>query len=152
MTTALRPMRWWDIDRIIPMEAQLFGPTAWTAGQFWGELARVPETRHYVVVEDGDAIIGYAGLYAVRPDADVQTIAVAADRQGQGHGAALLDELAREAQARECTRLTLEVRADNDPAIRLYDRQGFERIALRRGYYAPGIDAIIMQRRIGGGS
>jgi [ribosomal protein S18]-alanine N-acetyltransferase len=45
----------------------------------------------------------------------------------------------------------LEVRADNDAAIRLYERHGFERIAVRRRYYQPGdVDAHIMRRRLRG--
>ena len=42
----------------------------------------------------------------------------------------------------------LEVRADNAPALALYERNGFERLALRRGYYGPGADAVVMRRRL----
>ena len=42
----------------------------------------------------------------------------------------------------------LEVRADNAAAIRLYRRHGFERLAVRRGYYQPGdVDAWVMRLR-----
>jgi len=42
----------------------------------------------------------------------------------------------------------LEVRADNETAIRLYRRHGFEQISVRRRYYQPGdIDALVMQLR-----
>jgi ribosomal-protein-alanine N-acetyltransferase len=43
----------------------------------------------------------------------------------------------------------LEVRADNEPAQRLYERLGFERIAVRRGYYQPGVDGWVLRRRLG---
>ena len=46
------------------------------------------------------------------------------------------------------TSLLLEVRADNAPAIALYERHGFDRIAVRRRYYQPGdVDAWVMRLR-----
>jgi ribosomal-protein-alanine N-acetyltransferase len=143
----LRRLRWWDLDEVLALETALFPDDPWSAVAFWAELAR-PETRHYVVAEDGPRIVGYAGLMAVGPDADVQTVAVAPGAQGGGVGRLLLDDLLREAAARGCHDVLLEVRADNAAALRLYERAGFERIGLRRGYYAPaGVDAIVMRLR-----
>jgi ribosomal-protein-alanine N-acetyltransferase len=60
----------------------------------------------------------------------------------------LLDALVDQAVEREATSLLLEVRADNQRAIDLYHRRGFERIAIRHRYYQPGdIDAWIMRLR-----
>lgn len=140
-------MRWWDVDAIMPIEAALFTDTAWSAGQFWSELAHVPNSRAYVVARDGDEILGYAGVYTNAPTADVQTIAVAPHAQRRGVGATLLHALADASRERGCTELLLEVRADNDPAIALYETNGFEVIATRRGYYGPGVDAKIMRKR-----
>lgn len=144
----LRPMRWWDLEAVAALEAVLFPVDAWSVGQFWGELARVPETRWYVVAEDDTGVVGYAGLFAVPPDADVQTVAVAPAAQGRGLGERLVRALADEAIRRGCTRLLLEVRADNAPALRLYERLGFARDGLRRSYYAPGVDAVLMTRSL----
>ena len=43
--------------------------------------------------------------------------------------------------------MSLEVRADNAAAQRLYDRHGFVRTGVRRGYYAGGVDALVLTRR-----
>ena len=44
---------------------------------------------------------------------------------------------------------TLEVRASNDPAIRLYERFGFRTAGRRRGYYHDNReDALIMWRTV----
>ncbi len=144
----LRRLRWWDLERVVPLERELFGATAWSAETFWSELA-LPESRWYVVAEDPDGeVLAYAGLMVVGTEADVQTIAVAPAAQGRRVGTALLRALVEEAVRRGATGLVLEVRADNEPAIALYRREGFERIAVRRRYYEPeGVDAWIMRRR-----
>jgi len=146
---ALRRMRWWDIAAAQALEERLF-PDPWTVPMFWSELAGMPETRDYVVAEVDGVVVGYAGLYVAGRDADVQTVAVDPARQREGLGALLLDALLGEASRRGCTRVTLEVRADNAPARALYERRGFARIAVRRGYYPPdGADADVMQVRLG---
>jgi len=144
---ALRPMRWWDIEPVLSLEAELFPDDPWTASGFWSELAGVPATRYYVVATDGQDVVGYAGLLAVQHEADVQTVGVRPDRQGSGLGAALVADLLAEADRRSCTQVLLEVRADNEPALRLYARFGFESISVRRDYYGPGADARVLRRR-----
>ena len=146
--TALRPMRWWDVEPVLELERALFGATAWTAESFWSELAH-PESRTYLVAEGTDgAVLGYAGVMAVGADADVQTIAVAPAAQGQGLGGTLLEALVDVARRAGATSLLLEVRADNTGAIALYERHGFDRIAVRRRYYQPGdVDAWVMRLR-----
>jgi ribosomal-protein-alanine N-acetyltransferase len=148
MGPVIRPMRWWDVEAVLPLERDLFGPTAWTAETFWSELAA--PGRWYVVASDAadGEPAGYAGLMVAGADADVQTIAVSRAAQGRGVGSALLDALVAEAARRGATSLLLEVRADNAPAIALYTSRGFERIAVRRRYYQPGdVDAHVMRLR-----
>lgn len=149
VTPVLREMRWWDIDPVLELEKDLFPEDAWSRGMFWSELAhsRGPEaTRRYVVAEEGERIVGYAGLASAGELADVQTIAVARDHWGTGLGATLLTELLRAATAFECAEVMLECRIDNIRAQKLYERFGFEAIGFRRGYYQPGnVDALVMR-------
>ncbi|MEU0025135.1 ribosomal protein S18-alanine N-acetyltransferase [Streptomyces sp. NPDC006335] len=149
VSPVLREMRWWDIDPVLELEKDLFPEDAWSRGMFWSELAhsRGPEaTRRYVVAEEGERIVGYAGLASAGELADVQTIAVARDHWGTGLGATLLTELLRAATAFECAEVMLECRIDNIRAQKLYERFGFEAIGFRRGYYQPGnVDALVMR-------
>jgi len=147
---SLRPMRWWDVDAVAALDAELFAHDPWTPEQLWSELAHVPETRWYAVHEDDSGIDGYVGLFAVPPEADVQTIAVAPRAQGRGLGRELLDSLVTEAERRGCTQLFLEVRVDNEAALALYERAGFEKQGRRKNYYGNGIDALVLRRRLGG--
>ncbi|HET6818531.1 MAG TPA: ribosomal protein S18-alanine N-acetyltransferase [Mycobacteriales bacterium] len=147
MSVELHVMRWWHIEPVMRLERELFVEDAWTETMFWSELAE-PDTRHYVVASDGEDLVGYAGLCAYDAgEAYVQTIGVDAARRRAGIGTALLLDLLEDAERRRCPRVDLEVRDGNDEAIRLYERHGFRRIGVRRGYYQPsGADAVVMRR------
>ncbi len=150
-------MRWWHLEPVTRLERQVFGATAWSAETFWSELAR-PDRWYVVAVParapaGGDGagehqVLGYAGLMDTGGQADVQTIAVAPHARGQGLGAVLLHALLAEGRARGATSVMLEVRADNQAAVGLYQRFGFERLSVRRRYYQPGdVDAWVMRLR-----
>jgi ribosomal-protein-alanine N-acetyltransferase len=145
MSARLRPMRLADLDAVLELEEQLFAPDTWTRAMYRDELSRT-DTRSYLVAEDGERVVGYAGLIAYDDEAHVATIGVAPDRQGEGIGAALLDALLAEADRRSPVVL-LEVRADNEVAQGLYRRRGFAEIGRRPRYYQPsGTDAVVMRR------
>ena len=146
MVTLAR-FRWRQVDPVLALEEALFEDERRSAGLFWSELGQV-DTRHYVVALDGDRVVGYAGLCDYPDEAWVQTMAVAPTAQGAGVGAALLQDLLDEADRRGQRTVALDVRADNEPAQRLYARHGFARTGVRRGYYQPsGTDALVLTRR-----
>jgi [ribosomal protein S18]-alanine N-acetyltransferase len=149
----LRTMTAADLDTVLVLEHELFGEDAWSRRMLEGELTEQPRSRYYLVADDRGAIAGYAGLLVAAAQADVLTLAVAADRWGQGIGSALLGALLAEAERRKCTEVFLEVRTDNTRAQRLYRRYGFGQIGLRKGYYQPsGADALVMRRDLTGGT
>ena len=151
MTDVLRPMRWWDIEALLPLERDLFIEQPWTEAGFWSELAGVPETRWYVVAEDATGPSGYAGLFVTQHEADIQTVAVRRDRQGQGLGDRLVAALLAEARRRKVSRVLLEVRENNLAAQKLYGHHGFASMGRRRSYYGPGLDAVVMERHLRAG-
>jgi ribosomal-protein-alanine N-acetyltransferase len=140
----LARMRWWHIEQLTPIEADLFGAEQWSTAMFWNELAN---GHYYLVALDGDEVVGYAGLSCDADEAWVQNIAVRRDRQRDGIGRALLEALLAEAARRGATVVLLEVAVDNGPAQRLYDAYGFSIVGVRRGYYQPSnTDALVMRR------
>lgn len=136
-------LRWWHIEPVLLIEADLFGPETWSAGMFWNELAN---GHHYLVATEGDAVLGYAGLARTEPgEAWVQNIAVRRDAQRRGLGRTLLEALL---DAAGTANVLLEVAVDNAPAQHLYARYDFEAVGVRRGYYQPSnTDALVMMRR-----
>lgn len=93
----------------------------------------------------GQEVVGYAGLWLMVDEAHITTIAVREDRRGQGLGELLLGALADRALELRAAFLTLEVRASNLLAQRLYRKYGFHEVGLRRGYYTDNReDAVLM--------
>ena len=147
MSRPLERLRWWHVPALLVIEAELFPDEGWGARTFWSELGQV-DTRHYLVALDDGAPVAYGGLCDHPDEAWVQTMAVAPAHQGRGLGARLLQALLAEAARRRQGVVSLEVRADNAAAQRLYARHGFLRTGVRRGYYQPsGTDAWVLTRR-----
>ncbi|HUR50756.1 MAG TPA: ribosomal protein S18-alanine N-acetyltransferase [Mycobacteriales bacterium] len=141
----LERFRWWHVEQVLPVERQLFEPEPWTAQHFWTELGQT-DTRHYLVALDGAELVGYAGYCDYPDEGFVQTLGVAPRRQREGIGTLLLDALLAHAATLPHKAVSLEVRADNEAAQRLYETRGFRRAGVRRGYYAGGVDALVLTR------
>ncbi|HJB64543.1 MAG TPA: ribosomal protein S18-alanine N-acetyltransferase [Candidatus Microbacterium pullistercoris] len=142
----IRPATISDLSAIMTLERQSFPTDAWSETMMRAEL----ESAHgrYVVLEEDGRVAGYAGLrhLAGGRDADVQTIAVAADARGSGHGRALLRSLIGTARERRAREIFLDVRADNPVAIGLYESEGFVEIGRRERYYQPDDVAAVVMR------
>jgi len=147
-TVRLREMKRADMPAIMALEQELFPEDAWTPEMFAAEFAQPPSRRLYLVAEDGDALVGYAGMmFTGGSQADVVTLAVSPARWSEGTGTALLTTLVDEADKRGYEEVLLEVREDNPRARRLYLRHGFTEVGIRRGYYQPsGVDAVVMRK------
>lgn len=115
----------------------------WTEAQL---RAQLPDDRHvFLVAERGDEVLGYVGLMHVLDEGYISNVAVSPDCRRQGIGAALIAELTRRAGRLELAFLTLEARASNAPAIRLYEKMGFRQVGRRKRYYRrPEEDAVLM--------
>ena len=97
-----------------------------------------------VCLEDG-CVMAYGGVLWAPYEGQITNIATHPDARRRGMGAAVLEHLIREAGSRECEMLSLEARVSNMPAIALYERYGFLKMGLRRGFYKhPTEDAFVM--------
>lgn len=150
----LEPMRRRHVGQCAELEKVLFaGDSPWPPAAFHSELDL---GGHYVVAVEGsvaggdERVLGYAGLAVMGKRGDYETglhtIGVCPERQGAGVGKALLRALLAKADELAAP-VVLEVRIDNDSAIGLYERHGFRRLGVRKGYYQPsGADAYTMRR------
>ncbi|KUI16844.1 ribosomal-protein-alanine acetyltransferase [Mycobacterium sp. GA-1285] len=147
MSIEYGPLQPSDAVRCAELEAQLFdGDDPWPERAFRAELA----AKHirYVAARDEDKLVGYAGIARLgrkKPyEYEIHTIGVDPAYQGQGVGKRMLAELLDHASGGT---VFLEVRTDNDAAIKLYESFGFTNVGVRKRYYrASGADAYTMRR------
>ena len=79
-------------------------------------------------------------------DAEIYNIGVEIAEQRRGLGQALLDAFVAECSSREVRAIWLEVRESNEAALSVYERNGFERVTVRRDFYAdPRENGILMR-------
>lgn len=145
----LRSMTRDDLPAVSRLEAAASRPV-WSRELLAGEFAD-PNRAHYLVAEIGTGeIVGFGGFWLVEQEAQITKLAVHPGQRRKKIGARLLSGLLAEAVRLGARRATLEVSAGNAPALALYEKFGFARLALRRGYYPPlegdNGDAWVMMR------
>lgn len=106
-------------------------------------ICRVAETQ------DG-SIAGFCIVLALPPQAEIETVAVAPERQRQGIATVLLEDALNKLKDISVTEVMLEVRETNIAALACYARLGFHPSGRRPHYYAdPVEDAVLLTLSIG---
>ena len=102
----------------------------------------------YMVIENQDEIIGYAGMWLVLDEGEITNVSIKKSCWGQRAGTHLMEEFLKEAEKRGGTSFFLEVRESNLRARKLYRSFGFEEIDVRKKFYEePVEDGIVMCKR-----
>ena len=125
----------------------------WTEQTLAEMLAQ--DSTHIMIVykpeeEAGYKIVGYCLYQVVFEQAEILRIGTHPDYQRQSIASQLFATLNNELINNKVESLLLEVRADNAPALALYEQQAFAVIHTRKNYYQlphqPSVDALILQR------
>ena len=130
-------------DHYAHTHAAAFAPTggAWSAGEITAQLA---SPLAFLTGSEQAFAIGRV----VAGEAELLTLAVHPDVQGQGLGRAQLTAFEAEARARGATQAFLEVAEDNTAARALYAKAGYTELSRRARYYArpaaPSVDALVL--------
>ena len=152
MSYCVRRMTEDDISAVSELDRRIF-PDMKMPTNFENELKNC--MAHYIVACECDLaesissndsnVIGYAGLWIMVSEAHIVNIAVAHNYRRRGLGELLLLALIELALDMKCNMMTLEVRASNVTAQRLYQKYGFTSRGVRKGYYNDNReDGIIM--------
>ncbi len=137
--TQMRPE---DAAEVAAIERMTFS-LPWSEQGFLSSLQS--QDTVYLTVRQKGKLIAYCGFLQSFEEADITNVAVHPDFRGKGIGYTMLCELMERGRKRGVERYTLEVRAGNAHAIRLYRKLGFESIGIRKNFYEkPKEDAVIM--------
>jgi len=147
---AIRPAVPADLDRVMEIETASFGREAYDRKLFayyqkrCGPLFLVLSRRKRV----GAYMITCVRGGGTSVKADLVSVAVDPAFRQAGAASALLASTLRRLKRRGVTRLHLVVRVTNQPAQALYEKYGFRRVRVLRGYYEDGGDGIAMSRDV----
>ena len=103
----------------------------------------------YICCKYNTEIIGFAGFSIVLDTADLNNIVIKKNERGHGYSSLLLKELINLAKQKNCKFFNLEVASNNEIAINLYEKFGFEQVGTRPKYYSEGrVDALLLTLKL----
>jgi len=143
----LRPMRADDVAPVLEIERRNFRDP-WTRRAFLAEIEAEPVSQP-MVVEYDDRIIGYVVPWFVADELQIANIAIHEDFRRRGLARQIIAHLCEIAQQKNCKVAHLEVRHTNTAARQLYESLGFKTTTVRRAYYGPAEDALLMSKNLG---
>ena len=119
----------------------------WNYNIFKGELEN-PNSK-YIISKINNNIAGFAGIWKAVDDVHITNIVTRKIYRNNGIANKMLAHLIELAkQEKNITSITLEVNCNNIPAIKLYEKFGFNIVGLRKKYYNNIDDAIIMTKKL----
>ena len=140
----ISPMTRDDVDGVVKIEEDAYGPHHWAKSSFYDELSNKLARYYCAKTSDGE-LAGYAGTWHIIDEGHITTIAVKNKFLRHHIGEALVVKLLEDCYKDGIKYLTLEVRVSNIPAINLYKKYGFTSLGTRKGYYQDNDeDALIM--------
>lgn len=135
-----------EIDDILRIETLSF-TNPWTREMYLSELEHGDVASFYLVRDAIGEPVGFCAVWRVLDELHINNLAVLPEHRRSGAASALLNRALADAATRGAHRATLEVRASNVAALRLYERFGFRVTAVRRSYYTkPDEDALVLWR------
>ena len=138
-----------DLDDIYELDVQTFA-MPWSKEALSYDILE-NDNAFVIVAEYEGEFAGYADIWTVLDEADLNSIAVRVDFRRKGIGDAIMLAMTEMLSANGVATINLEVRVSNMPAIKLYKKYGFNECGVRPGYYLDnGEDALIMKRETGG--
>ena len=135
-----------DLEGVLEVERASF-TSPWTREMYAWELQNRAIGHIYVMRVRECRVAGFCAFWLVFDEIHINNLAMRPRYRGIGMGTALLTYVVAAGRDLGARRATLEVRASNEAALRLYERMRFYVAGRRRNYYSnPVEDALILWR------
>ena len=96
-----------------------------------------------------NAIVGFAIAHPYKKHGRILTLDILSEARRTGLGTRLLVECEARLRQRRCTEIYLETAVNNEPALKLYHKQGYRILRTLPGYYhATGLDAFLLGKEL----
>ncbi len=135
-----------DLAALVSLDQHAFGKAAWTEAQLRSQLVRRDGVT-LVLHAEGGGLHGACFGWVAGGVGELLRMAVHTGARRRGHGGRMLASFLDRCAAHGSEELWLELRADNAPALALYEGQGFVVTGRRARYYGDGTDALLMTWR-----
>jgi ribosomal-protein-alanine N-acetyltransferase len=139
-----------DLPAIVEIERLAFD-NPWSLDSFVRELS-LPFSRMIVASHNADGeqrLAGFLCRWLVTDECHILNVAVHPGMRRKGVAEKMMSNALSEARERKASVISLEVRRSNLAARSLYRKFDFTERRLRRNYYGPGEDAIVMELKLG---
>lgn len=104
---------------------------------------------HFLVAKCEGEVVGYVSFTIIIDECQIVNVATSQGRRKMGVGKSLIEELLRYAKKSGVSKVYLEVRESNLPAISLYEKYGFEIVGVSKNHYSqPTENALLMNLEI----
>lgn len=140
-----------DVPDLLRLEEACFS-APWTSKMFEAELTGNQFAR-FLVARQRDPetatlrTVGYLCFWIVFEEIRLMNLAVIESVRRRGLATQFVTRALQMGKEQGAMRAVLEVRASNHPAVVLYEKLGFRRVATRAKYYTNPIeDAVLMER------
>lgn len=141
----IRSMAVADLEAVTRLETICL-QDGWSPGQWKTELNA--EGAVALVAEAPNGVVGVFSGRWVAGELEIFRIATDPDFQRQSVATTLLRTVIRDYVPLGLKRVLLEVRLSNLEARSFYKKNGFNACGIRKGYYADGEDALLMELQV----
>ena len=134
-----------DLDQVLKIDNSLFELDKYSIQTFKDAIEN--DTQKLIVASADNNVVGYILFSYIMDEAELLKIGVTTQYQRLGVGKLLHDSMLQNLKEQSVKNIFLEVRIDNNSAIKFYEKNGYEKVTIREKYYQ-GTDAVIYRKGI----